>query len=172
MQYFIEVIIPLKVPNTFTYQVSEAEFQFLDTGYRVAVPFGKTGIYTAVVVNKHHQPPLKYQAKEIIEIIDEKAIVIHTQIEFWQWIADYYMCPLGVGSRAAVPGAMLRGTETLIKYNSLDNILISDMTDQEYLIYEALQQQPVLTVKEIANILDTNKVSPTFQNLIQKNAIQ
>lgn len=171
MQYFIEVIIPLKVPNTFTYQVSETEFQFLDIGFRVAVPFGKTGIYTAVVVNKHHQPPLKYQAKEIIEIIDEKPIVTRTQIEFWQWIADYYMCTLGEVYRAAVPSALLLETETLIKYNSKENILISNLTDQEYLIYEALQQQPVLTVKEIANILDTKKVLPTLQKLIQKNVI-
>ncbi|HLV47386.1 MAG TPA: primosomal protein N' [Flavobacterium sp.] len=171
MQYFIEVIVPLKIPSTFTYQVSEAEFQFLNIGYRVAVPFGKSKIYTALVTGKHHQPPLKYQAKEIIEIIDEKAIATPMQIDFWHWIADYYMCTLGEVYRAAIPGALLLETETLVKYNSKENILLSGLTDQEYLIYEALQQQPILTVKEITTILDSKKILPTLQLLIQKNVI-
>src|SRR5690606_27620223 len=171
MQYFIEVIVPLKVPNTFTYQVSETEFQFLNIGYRVAVPFGKSKIYTALVIDKHHQPPLKYQAKEIIEIIDEKAIVTPTQIELWHWIAEYYMCTLGEVYRAAIPGNLLLETETLVKYNTKESILISDLTDQEYLVYEALQQQPILTVKEITIILDTKKILPTLQKLLQKNII-
>lgn len=171
MKYFIEVIIPLKVPDTFTYQVSETEFNYLNTGFRVAVPFGKTGIYTALVVDKHHHPPLKYQAKEIIEIVDEQSIATPMQIKFWRWIADYYMCTLGEVFRAAIPNAMLLETETLIKYNANESVLLADLSDQEYLIYEALQQQPVLTVKEIVKITNTPKVLPILQSLMKKQLI-
>ena len=52
MLYFIEVVLPLAVSKTFTYQVSEAEFHYIQIGMRVAVPFGKTKIYTALVLDK------------------------------------------------------------------------------------------------------------------------
>ena len=172
MLYFIEVIVPLKIPNTFTYQVSESEFNFLNIGFRVAVPFGKKGIYTALVIDKHHQLPLKYKPKEIIEIIDNEATATPMQIKFWEWIAEYYMCTLGEVYRAAIPNALLLETETLVQYNINESVAFDNLNDQEFLVYEALQQQPILTIDEITKILDTKKVLPTLQKLIQKNVIQ
>jgi primosomal protein N' (replication factor Y) (superfamily II helicase) len=43
--YFIEVVLPLSLAKTFTYEVSEAEFLFIKKGMRVTVPFGKSKIY-------------------------------------------------------------------------------------------------------------------------------
>ena len=54
MLYFIEVVLPLAVSKTFTYQVSEAEFNYIQVGMRVAVPFGKTKMYTALVLDKNN----------------------------------------------------------------------------------------------------------------------
>ena len=65
MLYFIETILPLAVSKNFTYQVSQAEFEYIQVGMRVAVPFGKSKIYTALVLDKHNNPPQLYQAKEI-----------------------------------------------------------------------------------------------------------
>jgi len=84
MDYFIDVIVPLSVANTFTYSVSEAEFNFIEKGMRVAVPFGKTSVYTGIVLNKHHQSPVLYQAKDIFTIIDEYPVVTDKQLQFWQ----------------------------------------------------------------------------------------
>ena len=80
MLYFIEVVLPLAVSKTFTYQVSEAEFNYIQLGMRVAVPFGKTKIYTALVVDKNNIPPQLYQAKEIHQILDEQPVVNLFQI--------------------------------------------------------------------------------------------
>lgn len=38
MNYFVEVIVPLALDPTFTYAVSEAEYEFIQVGMRVAVP--------------------------------------------------------------------------------------------------------------------------------------
>lgn len=95
MQYFIETVLPIAVSKSFTYQVSEAEFEFIQVGMRVAVPFGKTKIYTALVLDKSNIPPQLYKAKEILQILDDKPVVNHFQIEHWKWIANYYMCSLG-----------------------------------------------------------------------------
>ena len=70
MPYFIEVILPLAVPKTFTYSVNAAEYTFLQPGMRVAVPFGKSKIFTGLVKALHQNPPSTYEAKEIDQILD------------------------------------------------------------------------------------------------------
>ena len=107
MLYFIEVVLPLAVSKTFTYQVSEAEFHYIQIGMRVAVPFGKTKIYTALVLDKNNTPPQLYEAKEIHQILDEKPVVNLHQIEHWKWIASYYMCSLGEVFRSALPSGYI-----------------------------------------------------------------
>ena len=65
MPYFIDVILPIPLQKAFTYAITEAEAQFLKPGIRVAVPFGKKKLYTALVYKVHQNPPLAYEAKPI-----------------------------------------------------------------------------------------------------------
>lgn len=53
MHYFIDVLLPLPLPKAFTYVVEKTEFDFLSSGYRVGVPFGKNKLYTGLVYRKH-----------------------------------------------------------------------------------------------------------------------
>ena len=87
--YFVEVILPLSLAQTFTYRISESEYAYIKKGMRVAVPFGKTKIYTALVIESHQNKPKLYEAKEIHQILDENPIVTEIQIAHWQWIASY-----------------------------------------------------------------------------------
>ena len=119
MQYFIEVVLPLALTKNFTYQVSETEFYFIQKGMRVAVPFGRSKIYTALVIDKHNKPPQLYEAKEIHQILDEKPIVNEIQIRHWQWIASYYMCSLGEVFRSALPSGFVLESETLVAPNNI-----------------------------------------------------
>ncbi|UCE95068.1 MAG: hypothetical protein JSV73_08625, partial [Flavobacteriaceae bacterium] len=52
---FINVILPIPLQKLFTYKITEAEADFIEIGTRVAVPFGKSKIYTAIVFEKHHE---------------------------------------------------------------------------------------------------------------------
>ena len=65
MPYFIDVILPIPVEKVFTYSVSEAEAKYIQPGMRVAVPFGKSKVYAALVKKIHETPPTIYEAKEI-----------------------------------------------------------------------------------------------------------
>ena len=112
--HFIEVLLPLSLPKTFTYRVSEAEYHYIQKGMRVAVPFGKSKIYTALVIDLHQVPPTLYEAKEIDQILDEKPIVNEFQIAHWQWISSYYMCSIGDVYRGAMPSAFILESETII----------------------------------------------------------
>jgi len=171
MLYFIETILPLAVTKNFTYQVSQAEFDYIEVGMRVAVPFGKTKIYTALVLKKHNTPPQLYQAKEIHQILDEKPVVNSLQILHWKWIANYYMCSLGEVYKSALPTGYIIESETLISLTSALDLDLTKLKDDEYLVVEALKIQSTLKISEIVNILGKKSVFSVINNLISKGII-
>lgn len=170
MQYFIDVILPIPIQKTFTYQVTEAEYEFVQRGMRVAVSFGNTKMYTGLIFRKHQTPPELYEAKDILQILDDKPIVNELQLKHWEWISKYYMCALGEVYKAALPSAFLLESETIVYQNkAFQNEEI--LNDEEFLIFEALQHQSQLTVYQISDILGKKKVLPIINELIQKSAI-
>ena len=171
MPFFVEVILPLSLSKTFTYQVSESEFDYIKIGMRVAVPFGKSKIYTALVIELHNNQPTLYDAKEIHQILDEIPIVSEIQIAHWQWIASYYMCAIGDVYRGAMPSGLLLESETIISQKNDTFLDENQFSDEEYLIYEALQQQSSLKVADIMAILNKKNCFPIIQKLLDKNVI-
>ncbi|CAL43919.1 primosomal protein N' [Flavobacterium psychrophilum] len=171
MPFFIQVILPLTLPQTFTYSVSEAEFEYLKIGMRVAVPFGKSKFYTGLVLELHHNAPTLYEAKEIHQIVDQKPIVTEVQLQHWQWIASYYMCTLGEVFRCALPSALQLESETIISAKKDFIINENELSDEEYLLVEALKQQSSLKISEVTSVLNKKKVLPIIQQLLAKNVI-
>ena len=162
--------MPIPIQRTFTYSVTEDEADFLKKGMRVAVSFGKSKMYSGLVLNIHTNAPTLYEAKEIHQILDEIPLVNDKQLQHWQWIANYYMCSLGDVYRASLPSAFLLESETIIYKNNtfLDETILAD---EEFLIFEALQQQSQLTIHQVIAILGKKKVMPIVNGLIQKEAI-
>jgi primosomal protein N' (replication factor Y) len=171
MNYFIEVIVPLSLPKTFTYKVSEAEYYFIKKGMRIVVPFGKNKVYTGLAVDLHQNPPTLYEAKEIHQILDEKPIVNELQINHWFWIASYYMCNIGDVYRGALPSALVLESETIITLQPSTFVNQTELSDDEFLIYEALQYQSSLKIQNIVAILNKKTVFPVIQKLLLKNII-
>ena len=169
--HFVEVILPLSLSKTFTYCVSEAEYDYIKKGMRVAVPFGKNKIYTALIIEVHQNKPALYEAKEIHQILDESPIVTEIQIAHWQWIASYYMCAIGDVYRGAMPSALLLESETIISQKTTVFVDESLLSDEEFLVYEALQQQSSLKVQDIMSILNKKNIFPVIQKLVDKNIL-
>lgn len=171
MPYFINVILPLPLEKHFTYSVSQAEAEFLQLGMRVAVPFGKTKIYTGIVAKIHQQAPQVYEAKPIEQILDEKPIVSQGQLQFWAWLSAYYMCTGGEVLRAAIPSAFLLESETIVQLQHTEELDEKIFTDDEYLLYEALQRQSSLKIQEIIKLLDKKTVLPVINSLVEKHVV-
>ena len=169
--FFIEVVLPLSLAKTFTYRVSESEYHFIKKGMRVAVPFGKSKIYTALVIDIHENAPTLYEAKEIHQILDEKPIATETQIKHWLWVANYYMCGIGDVYRGAFPTGLLLESETIVSHKPEVVVNDSELSDDEFLVYEALQHQSSLKVQEIVSILNKKNILPILQKLIAKDII-
>ncbi len=170
--YFIDVLLPIPLNQTFTYSVNKDEAAFLKQGMRVAVPFGKSKVYTAVVYAVHNLAPVGYETKSIDHILDEEPIITALQIKHWEWMAHYYMCSLGEIIKAALPSAFLLESETIVKLATQKSVAGDSLSDQEFLVFEALQHQSSLHINDVRSILDKKNVVSIIQKLFEKGIIE
>lgn len=169
--YFVDILLPLPLERLFTYRITEEEADFLQQGMRVAVPFGKSKIYTGVVYKIHQEEPQAYEAKEIYQILDDAPLINKHQLQLWNWIAKYYMCSLGEVLKAAFPTVFLLESETLILPNP--NFTDTDaLSPDAYLIYEALQQKSQIDVTLASKILSKKNVFPVLKKMLALQAIK
>ena len=103
MSKFIEAILPLPLPGTYTYSIPAPLKERIAVGCRVSVPLGEKKSYAALVSEIHDREPQGYKAKPIKELLDEEPVVTEIQLKLWNWIARYYLCSLGDIYKAAVP---------------------------------------------------------------------
>ncbi len=75
---------------------------------RVVVPCGQKKTYTALcveVIDKKPNIGVK-NIKCIYSVLDDMPMLLPQQLKLWQWMADYYMCPLGDIYKAALPAGL------------------------------------------------------------------
>lgn len=165
---FVDVLLPLPLPQSYTYRVPGIFNDFIQERTRVVVQFGRNKLYSALVLKIHNQAPEQYQAKYIEEILDDKPIVTPQQIKFWSWLAEYYACTLGEVYNAALPSGLKLSSETiLVKHPDFSDDFRS-LNDKEYLVAEALSSNDKLTLKEVSDILGQKTIMPIVHQLISK----
>jgi len=168
--YFVDVILPLSIPNSYTYRLPFELNDLVKTGVRVVVPLGKSKLYTGVVVKIHEEIPQNYQVKYVESILDETPIVTGHQFKLWKWISNYYMANIGDVMNAALPSNFKLGSETKISIHPEFEREYDKLTDKEYLIIEAIELQDELSLKEVSEILQIKTIQPLIKSLIEKKA--
>ena len=103
---FADVILPLPLDGTFTYSIPPQWTETVKPGCRVLVPFGRNKQYIGIVAQLHDNKPEGYEVKDILQSIDTQPILLPEQYRLWQWIADYYMSPIGEVYKAALPAGL------------------------------------------------------------------
>ena len=171
MNYYADVILPLPIQGTFTYQLTIEQSKLLGVGHRVAVSFGKRKIYTGVIKQIHNQKPDFSKLKHIEFSYDKKALVTELQIEFWSWISKYYFTPIGDVLKAAIPSTFLLESDTIIIKKEIDNEALEKLTEEEFLIYEALDFKN-LKINEVSEIIDKKSTYSIIQEMIKKNLVE
>ena len=166
--YFVDVILPLSIPNTYTYRVPFELNEEIAIGKRVIVPFGKAKYYTAIVRDVHEEVPQNYQVKYIEAILDEDRIVTDKQFQLWEWISEYYMADLGDVMNAALPSNFKLASETKVSLHPEYDRAEDGLSDKEFLILDALQVQEELSLKEVAEIVGIKTIQPIIKGLIEK----
>ena len=171
MNYYVDVILPLPLKGTFTYELSQDEFNKLEIGFRVAVSFGKRKVYTGIVNELHNSKPISYETKPIEFIYDNKSLVSQNQIDFWNWLSRYYFVPIGDVMKAAVPSTLLLESDSLIIKKDISDDVASKMSDEEYLIYDALDFQN-LKLNDISEIINKKNPYPIIQKMILSGYVE
>lgn len=174
MKYFVSVILPLPLKQLFTYELEEEEYHFLIPGMRVAVPFGKSKVYTGLVYELYDHFEATYVPKKILSILDATPIVSTTQLKHWSWLASYYMCSLGDVYKTAVPAALILEGETHIRKAPVQNLnpqAIAGLSDNEYIVLEALDEKTPLAIQTLGNLVPHDNIFKILEVLIQAQLI-
>lgn len=170
MRKFVDVILPLPIPQLFTYEVEQELCGLVQVGCRVIVPFGRKKIYTAIVANIHQEAPQGYDVKPIYSVQDSYPIVHPMQLKFWKWISSYYMSSIGDVYKAAVPSGLKLESETRIELNP-DYVGTSDLSDRELKILHCLSEEPSQFLTALSKKTEIENILPYANKLLDRGAI-
>lgn len=166
--YWAEIILPLALPNVYTYSVPVNMVAAAQPGCRAEVLFGKNKKYAGIIKRLiTDEPP--YKTKPILNILDDTALIYPQQLKLWQWMSEYYMCTEGEVMAAALPANFKLSSETVLIFNEEYGDDFSALGNEEFLVGEALLLKKELTITEVQQVMDATHVYPTIKKLIEKN---
>lgn len=112
---YVDVAVARPFPEPLTYAIPATLMDRVSVGHVVLVPLGSTGEtgYVTALRATTDLPPAK--VKSISRLLDPVVAFDREQLAFFQWIASYYLVPLGMVIHTALPSRMrariVRGAE-------------------------------------------------------------
>jgi primosomal protein N' (replication factor Y) len=170
--HFADVILPLNLPQVLTYGVPHNLEGSLKAGMRVEVSLGRNKHYAGVVERLHNEKPEAYQVKPVKSIVDDEPVVNEKQLQFWRWIAHYYMAAPGEIMQAALPAHLKLMGETKLIWNGgspdAGNI---NWSDDAFIAAEALELKQELSISELRAIVGQRALKNVLNELLEKEAV-
>ncbi|MDR3181136.1 MAG: primosomal protein N' [Prevotellaceae bacterium] len=102
---YVNVILPLALPQMLTYAVPGEFSGKVQPGMRVEVEVGRKH-YRALVYSLQNEAPQGFAVRPLRGVTDLAPVVTAKQFELWKWIASYYMCTMGEVMTAALPNGL------------------------------------------------------------------
>ncbi len=169
---FAEVILPLPLPTNYTYGVPKELEGAVTVGKRVEIQFGRKKIYAGIIKSLHNNRPKDFKVKTVLSVLDEKPIVNEKQFQLWNWMTDYYMCYEGEVMNAALPsGFKLESESSILLHPDYKEGNESILSDNEFLVVEALHSHRELQLKEVEKILSHSSTRKVIDGLLTKKVI-
>ncbi|WP_077415206.1 primosomal protein N' [Chryseobacterium sp. JV274] len=171
MQY-AQIVLPLNLKGSFTYKVPEEMMSEIQSGMRVLVPFGGKKIYTGLVFELHNNAPENFVAKEVISMLDDKPIMPQEQIDFWNWLSEYYMCSLGEIYRFSFPSSLKLESETYLKLKPGVVVDFENLDVNEMYLIQALEVRQLINLTDIEAFIPKKDIIKTVNSLIDLQYIE
>ncbi len=161
--------------RTFSYLIPEHIKPKIRVGQAVLVPFGRRKQHIIAFVtgfSDYLQPDI--QAKEIIKIIDRRAIFTLDYLKMLDWIANYYCCDINAVIQAAVPMKFLKEnsgkqqkekTEKHVIFKTKEGATARQIKILEKL--EALGESPLIDFEK-----EVKTTRATMQKLAEANFVE
>jgi len=171
--FFIDVILPVPIPKLFTYRLPYELNNRVEIGQRVVVQFGSRKILTGIIGKIHQSPPTKYEARYILELLDDRPSINLQQLKLFQWIADYYMCTLGEVINVAIPSGLKLSSESKIQLHPNFSLDSSDYeySEKEKTVINNLLTRETLTYPEVKELTGLQNIHNILKSLINKGVI-
>jgi primosomal protein N' (replication factor Y) len=166
---FADVILPLPLPLLYTYRVPREFSDKVKQGLRVVVQFGKKRVMTAVISAVHHNPPKIYEAKYLLDLLDESPTVNSFQFRLFEWMAAYYMCTQGEVLNAAIPSGLKLSSESKIQLNP-EYAGNYEFSASEQLILDELQKKN-LSYNDVMTLLGKKTIHSIIKSLLAKGTV-
>ncbi|HQQ98303.1 MAG TPA: primosomal protein N' [Cyclobacteriaceae bacterium] len=169
---FADLVLPVPVPRLFTYRVPADWNNLVMRGMRVIVPFGARKILTGIIAQIHEKPPTAYEAKYILEVLDDHEIITERQFQLYDWMASYYLCTPGEVLNAALPSGLKLSSESMVQLHPgfvLDESEF-DFSDKERMLINHLQTE-AMSYTDIAKLLGAKSIYSILKSLSGKEAI-
>lgn len=167
---FVEVIIPLPLPRIYTYRVPNEWNDIVQVGARVIVQFGPKKIYTAIVVAINDVPPLGYEAKYLLDILDEFPLINAIQLKFIHWMADYYLAHPGEVMIAALPAGLKLSSESTLQINP-NYLFDEELSPEEELVLNILSKKEHFPYSDLEKAIKIKGLNKLISSLIKKDIV-
>lgn len=169
---YAQIVLPLNLKGSFTYKVPEELIPAIQPGMRVLVPFRGKKIYTGIVVELHDVEPENFVPREIISILDEFPILPKEQIDFWNWLSEYYLCNLGEIYRFAFPSSLKLESETYLKLKPNVTVDFENLDVNEMYLIQALEIRQLINLTDIEAFIPKKEIIKTINSLIDLQYIE
>lgn len=167
---YADIILPLHLPKALTYGVPLEWQSHIAVGKRVEVNLGRQKLYAGIVRSIHYDKPDSYAVKPIRSVIDEFPVVTESQLAFWDWIAQYYMAPLGDVMQAALPAHLKLMSESLFIWTEAYEDVPQGLSDDAFVIAEALLLRKQITIGEAQQLIQSKSVSAAINEVLESGA--
>ena len=170
--YFADVLLPLHLRDTYTYRIPRELEGEVRVGVRVVVQFGANGsrLYSAVVRRVHQDAPPR-MTKYVMSVLDEEPVVSERQMEFWEWMARYYMCYQGDVMSVALPSGLKLASESAVAIDPAFGGDLSGLSKYERMVVEKLSKHSVMRVAELSRALGLQKVMPLIRGMMERGIV-
>ena len=149
--------------------------QEVQIGSRVLVQFGKKKYYTAIVEALHSNEPKGYEIKPIVAVLDPDPILRYPQLNFWKWLAEYYLCAPGEVYKTALPTGLKPESETKVSLNSdyePDPDHPFKLNDHQALILMVMREHKFLSVADLEGETGIKNVTKAILPLLDAGILE
>lgn len=170
MPRYADVLLPLAT-NAYTYAVPAGLEGRVEPGRRVAVELGRAKTYAGVVAAVHDVRPADgVRLKPLLDVLDEAPVVRREGLDFWRWMAGYYMCTPGEVMRAALPAGMRIESETAVA-RAADFAGEEGLTQRQRGVLAALAGEKARTVGWLERATGERRLLPVVRALMERGAV-
>jgi len=169
---FAELLLPVPIPKLFTYRVPHTLNEVIAIGQRAIVQFGDRKILTGIITAIHDRPPKDYEAKYLLELLDQYPSVTEVQVKLFNWMADYYLCTSGEVLNAALPSGLKLSSESRVQLHPAFSLEESNLffSEKEVILLKQLANES-LEYSQIVQLLGVKHLYSILKSLVGKEAV-